>query len=128
MADFATEITEGDVTNRFVFNDVNNSTVFQDPAYPIIFPTEPPEAIDTHKLINVIVSVAIGSSILLVMAILTVGIFCYFGTKRKSTKIKMEPYENEYEQYPTNTIYRNSPIFDERRNSWPLERRSTPNL
>ena len=115
LADFATEITEGNVTNRFVFNNIslNNSTVFQDPAYPIIFPTEPPEAIDTHKLIIVIVSVAIGSSILLVMAILTVGIFCYFGTKRKSTKIKMEPYENEYEQYPTNTIYRNSPIFDE---------------
>ena len=115
LSEFSTTITMTDHLELFTYNGMilNLTSSVQDPAYPIVFPTETPEE-KLEFLIVVVISVAIGSVILLSMAVLTFSLFCYFGNKKVSSSkqraLKVKPIENAYEM---GTIYQNAPIFDD---------------
>ena len=116
LAEFSSAVTMGGLLDSFTYNGMtlNLTSAIQDPNYPIIYPTEPPKK-DAKYFAVVIVSIAVGSAILLAMCVLTFGLFCYYGTRKvsKQNRLKVKPIENDYEQYHMSTVYRNSPIFDE---------------
>ena len=117
LTQFSTTITMTDFLEIFEYNGLtlNLTSAIQDEEYPILYPTEPPKQ-NIEYLIIVVISIAIGSVILLIITATTVALFCYLGTKKVSLKQKSlnaKPRENIYGHYPMGTVYSNTPIFEE---------------